>query len=64
MSMSEHPGDQWIDISCVGEDWEVQFNTEARDSVIATRTWRYRSANIGRFRTDWSYGKPPTGAHS
>jgi hypothetical protein len=62
--MSEHDGDQWIDISDEGDDWLVQFNTKARDSIIATRAYRYRSASETGLIVAWAYGRPPTGAHS
>lgn len=61
--MSELPGDEWIDVSCVGDPWEVNFNLNVRDDADRRRTWRYRSACLGVFRTEWAYGRPPSGAH-
>jgi hypothetical protein len=62
--MSEHPDDFWISVSVVGDSWEVEINTTTLPNASEQRTWRYRSAMFGNLRTDWAYGKPPTGAHS
>ncbi|MEH2517351.1 hypothetical protein V1279_002924 [Bradyrhizobium sp. AZCC 1610] len=51
--MNQH----WISVSVYGDPWEVEMD-------IHSDRYRYRSAMFGRIRTEWSYGRPPTGAHA
>ncbi|ARQ95291.1 hypothetical protein [Bradyrhizobium phage BDU-MI-1] len=50
------PG-EWRSVSVLGDPWEVEMD-------IHSDRYRYRSAMFGRIRTEWSYGRPPTGAHA
>jgi hypothetical protein len=49
--------EEWISVSVVGDPWEVEME-------IYSSRYRFRSAMFGRLRTEWSYGRPPTGAHA
>lgn len=49
--------EEWISVSVVGDPWEVELE-------INSDRYRYRSAMFGQLRTEWSYGRPPTGFHS
>lgn len=62
--MSYDRDDHWIDVSALGDPWEVGFNTNVNPLSSEQRLWRYRSARFGAFRTDWEYGRPPTGVHA
>jgi hypothetical protein len=49
--------EEWRSVSVYGDPWEVELD-------IYSDRYRYRSAMFGRIRTEWSYGRPPTGAHA
>jgi hypothetical protein len=49
--------EEWISVSVIGDPWEVELE-------IHSDRYRYRSAMFGRIRTEWAYGRPPTGFHS
>lgn len=52
---------EWIDVSVYGDKWEVEL--DARGDMSKESSYRYRSAMFGRIRTEWSYGRPPSGPH-
>jgi hypothetical protein len=49
--------EEWRSVSVYGDPWEVEVD-------IYSDRYRYRSAMFGRIRTEWAYGRPPTGAHA
>lgn len=49
--------EKWKSISVYGDPWEVELE-------VHSNRYRYRSAMFGRIRTEWSYGRPPTGFHA
>jgi hypothetical protein len=48
---------EWISVSVIGDPWEVKMQPDSR-------RYRYRSAMFGQIRTEWAYGRPPTGFHA
>lgn len=54
----DYDSEEWISVSAYGDPWEVELDIRSDD------TYRYRSARFGPLRTEWSYGRPPTGVHA
>jgi hypothetical protein len=53
---------KWIDVSAIGDCWEVEMDALADPSTRSA--WRYRSAMFGNIRTEWMPGRPPTGPYA
>ena len=54
--------EEWVSISAIGDPWEVEMNVMTDQN--SRNRYRYRTANLGRYRTEWESGRPPTGVHA